>query len=55
MSTISSTISTKWVVCYGDGKFVAVANGSTYFAYSTDGINWTEGSIFDSNKAWFTI
>ena len=30
-------------ICYGNGKYVAVSNSST-FAYSTDGITWTETS-----------
>ena len=29
-------------VCYGAGKFVAVANSDNVAAYSTDGINWTQ-------------
>ena len=28
-------------VTYGNGRFVAVANGTTAAAYSTDGIKWT--------------
>jgi len=27
-------------VCYGNGKFIAVAFGSDTAAYSTDGIHW---------------
>ena len=43
-------------VCYGNGKYVAV-NGSgggsrsNIMAYSTDGINWTEGNM-PSNESW---
>ena len=37
-------------VCYGNGKFVAVAYNSNVFAYSTDGITWTEGTMPNSNK-----
>ena len=33
-----------WSVCYGNGKFVAVSI-SNVFAYSTDGVNWTEGTL----------
>ena len=33
-------------VCYGDGKFVAVAyDNSTIAAYSTDGITWTQTTL----------
>ena len=42
-------------VCYGNGKFVAVANNTNYYAYSTDGINWTEGTISDTNRYWNSI
>ena len=56
-STISDT-SRQWTsVCYGNGKFVAVGSGddnqhvggstsnTKNFAYSTDGIKWTEGAL----------
>ena len=47
--TISDT-SRNWnSVCYGNGKFIAIAS-STVFAYSTDGINWTEGIISDTSR-----
>ena len=46
-------------VCYGNGKFVAVSGGtsktSNYFAYSTDGINWTEGTISDTSRYWMSV
>ena len=42
-------------VCYGNGKFVAVASQSKYFAYSMDGINWTEGTISDTSRKWRSI
>ena len=40
--TTGSGISTlAWSkVCYGNGRFVAVANGSRNVAYSTDGVTW---------------
>ena len=42
-------------VCYGNGKFVAVAmNNSNTFAYSTDGINWTEGTM-PSSHDWDSV
>ena len=41
-------------VCYGNDKFVAVAN-SNYFAYSTDGINWTEGTISGTSRRWSSV
>ena len=43
-------------ICYGNNKFVAVAgNNSNYFAYSTDGINWTEGTISDTSRYWGSV
>jgi len=41
-------------VCYGDGKFVAVANGSNKAAYSTDGITWI-ASTLPSNGNWSSM
>ena len=32
-------------VCYGNGKFVAVASYSNIAAYSTDGVNWTQATL----------
>lgn len=32
-------------VCYGNGKFVAVAYGTNIAAYSTDGITWTQTAM----------
>ena len=55
--TISSTTSYR-CVCYGNGKFVAGASmtkSNTSFAYSTDGINWTESTISDTNRDWRSI
>ena len=42
-------------VCYGNGKFVTVSSGTKYFAYSTDGINWTEGTISSTSRTWFSV
>ena len=42
-------------VCYGNGKYVAVAYSSNKFAYSTDGINWTETSTGLSKEYWQSI
>ena len=48
-------IMTTWkLVCYGNGKFVAVANGTTIAAYSTDGITWTQTTL-PANESWQTI
>ena len=41
-------------ICYGNGKFVAIVKGSDAFAYSTDGINWTQGNMPSSN-IWHSI
>ena len=35
--------------------FVAVAWNSNYFAYSTDGITWTEGTIGDTSRFWYSV
>jgi len=43
-------------VCYGNGKFVAIAHASDIFAYSEDGINWTERKVGSSGiKYWNSI
>ena len=53
--TFVSDTSRGWgSVCYGDGKFVAVASKS-YFAYSMDGITWTEGKISDTSRNWESV
>ena len=56
ISDTSSDTSRDWhSVCYGNGKFVAVA-WYNYFAYSTDGINWTEGKISStSSRNWESV
>ena len=41
-------------VVYGDGKYVATANGSDKGAYSADGITWTEMSMPASRK-WYSV
>ena len=41
-------------VCYGNGKFVAVASNSNTAAYSTDGINWTQTTLPDS-IFWYSL
>ena len=41
-------------VCYGNGKFVTVSPASNIFAYSTDGITWTEGTM-PSQQMWFSV
>ena len=53
--TISDT-SREWIsVCYGNGKFVAVAGNTNYYAYSTDGINWTESTISSAARRWCSV
>ena len=47
----------KWwsSVCYGNGKFVAVAgNNTNIMAYSTDGISWTQGNM-PISKPWSSV
>ena len=41
-------------VCYGDGKFVAVAKSSNIAVYSTDGINWIQATL-PARKDWFSV
>ena len=44
-------------VCYGNGKYVAVCGGysfSNIMAYSTDGINWTQGTM-PSSQDWRSV
>ena len=38
-------------VCYGNGKFVAVAKDSNTAAYSKDGVNWTQTRTPDLNPS----
>ena len=42
-------------VCYGAGKFVAVANSDNVAAYSTDGINWTQTTMPASRYDWGSV
>ena len=52
ISEINMPSSQAWnSVCYGNGKFVVMAYGSNVFAYSTDGITWTEGTM-PSTQNW---
>lgn len=41
-------------VTYGNGKFVAVTDGTGRCAYSTDGISWNETSLPTSGR-WFGV
>lgn len=48
-------VSAEWTsVCYGNGKFVAVATNNSAAAYSTDGINWTEAPM-TGVKLWQSV
>ncbi len=51
---ISSTRRHWKSICYGNDKFVAVAQDSNVFIYSTDGITWTEGFL-PSDRNWYSI
>ena len=45
----------KWrSVCYGKDKFVAVASTTNEFAYSSDGITWTQGTML-SKQYWTSV
>ena len=53
--TAALPINSSWVsVCYGDGKFVAIASYNTIAAYSTDGINWTEATL-PTDAGWVSV
>ena len=58
-NTISDTSRPWQSICYGNDKFVVVSGGditsSKYFAYSTDGITWTEGTISDTSRRWVSV
>lgn len=41
-------------VTYGNGKFVAVTDGTGSCAYSTDGISWDETSL-PTSRRWFGV
>lgn len=41
-------------ICYGDGKYIAIASSTNYFAYSEDGINWEEIDV-GASYVWRTI
>ena len=45
------TSSTMYDICYGDNKFVAVG-ATDKIAYSTDGINWTNSTVSNSNAQY---
>ena len=45
-----------WIsVCYGNGKYIAIACYSNKFAYSYDGITWIEGNISDTITTWCSV
>lgn len=47
--TPSSSGTTGWSVCFGNGKFIAMPYSSGCPLYSIDGVNWTEISITTSD------
>ena len=42
-----------WPICYGNGKYVAIVIDADVFAYSSDGITWTQGTMPSSQKWYF--
>ena len=54
-ATLSSTARVWNCVCYGNGKFVAVANNSKVAAYSTDGVTWHEVTISSTVANWTSV
>ena len=53
-SVSASSSQTLQSVCYGNGKYVAVVYNSRNMAYSTDGINWTQGNM-PSSQEWYSV
>ena len=53
----SNGLNRKWwfSICYGNGKYVAIASGSNTFAYSTDGITWIETSNGLTKRNWYSV
>ncbi|PRW79267.1 hypothetical protein C7A10_32625, partial [Pseudomonas fluorescens] len=48
-------VNTNWQsVTYGNGVFVAVANGSTIAATSPDGITWTQRTL-PASASWQSV
>ena len=48
-------VSSDWdSVTYGDGKFVAVADGSANGIYSLDGVTWTEFTL-PASRNWYSV
>ena len=54
-ATVALPASSMWrSVCYGDGKFVAVAYNSAIAAYSTEGSTWTQTTL-PASKRWYSV
>jgi hypothetical protein len=54
-STATMASSLSWTgITYGNGYFLAVANGSSTTNYSTNGTTWTAGSI-SSSTSWSAV
>ena len=52
----NSVTSANWYsVCYGNGKFVAVAYNNSKIAYSYDGINWTTKDNSVTSAYWYSV
>ena len=53
--SVTLPVSLRWYsVCYGKDKFVAVASTTKIFAYSSDGITWTQGTM-PVSKEWNSV
>jgi hypothetical protein len=50
----SLLLSTSWDVCYGNGRYVAIAFGYDVAMYSDDGINWSLSYLPSTNR-WKSI
>ncbi len=54
-SLSSLPTSAKWQsICYGNGKFVAIAYYEKYVAYSTDGVTWKQANL-PSSRPWISV
>ena len=53
---VSGLDSLNWYgICYNIDKYVMLANGSTYAAYSSDGLHWTQVKISANSQFWRSV
>ena len=54
MNVVLPSTANWYSICYGNGKFVAVAVSSNVVAYSKDGIAWTQATM-PANEYWVSV